>query len=94
MTQLTKREQACLNSIIRLTTSDDVTPSYREIADDLGLKSVSGVAVWIGVLESKGRIRRLNNRSRSIQVINPLSVELNRLYDLFGRDAVVKAVTQ
>jgi SOS-response transcriptional repressor LexA len=54
-------------------------PSYAEISKGVGLSSKSGVSRVIGLLEERGKIRRLPGQSRSIELIpaSPvLSVEL------------------
>lgn len=69
-TGLTTRQGECLRFIAsHQEQHDGVTPSYREIAAFLGLSSVSGVVRLIDGLESRGRIKRLRNRSRAITII-------------------------
>jgi SOS-response transcriptional repressor LexA len=45
------------------------SPSYREIADKVRLKSTSTVCEHIGSLEQKGLIKRLSRAARAIQVV-------------------------
>lgn len=49
--------------------NEGASPSYREIADHLDLKSISGVHRLITALEERGRIRRLPQRARAIEII-------------------------
>jgi LexA DNA binding domain len=68
-TGLTTRQGECLRFISsHQEKHDGVTPSYREIAAFLGLSSVSGVVRLIDGLESRGRIKRLRNRTRAITI--------------------------
>ena len=67
---LTTRQGECLRFIAsHQEQHGGVTPSYREVADFLGLASVSGVVRLIDGLEDRGRIKRLPNRSRAITII-------------------------
>ena len=45
------------------------TPSYDEIGAALGLASKSGVHRIVTALEERGRIRRLPNRARAIEIV-------------------------
>jgi len=46
-----------------------VAPSFEEMKQHLGLRSKSGVHRLVAALEERGRIRRLPNRARCIEVI-------------------------
>ncbi|WP_422569974.1 LexA family protein [Antarcticirhabdus aurantiaca] len=45
------------------------TPSYGEIGMALGLASKSGVHRIVTALEERGRIRRMPNRARAIEIV-------------------------
>jgi repressor LexA len=49
---------------------DGATPSFSQIQTHLNLASKSGVHRILGGLEDRGIIRRLPNRSRSIEVLD------------------------
>lgn len=63
--------QAELLTFIRDYTkqSKGVCPSYQEMMEQIGLSSKSGVHRLIIALEERGRIRRMANRARTIEVI-------------------------
>ena len=46
-----------------------VAPSFEEMKQHLGLRSKSGVHRLVAALEERGRIRRLPNRARCIEVV-------------------------
>lgn len=49
----------------------DICPTFQEMADALGLGSKHSVFLLVNQLERRGRIRRLKNRVRSIEVLTP-----------------------
>lgn len=66
---LTRKQAACLEAIDRLTVGD-VSPTYREIAAALGLKSTGGVHRMIAELVERGALRRIPYRPRCVQVVS------------------------
>jgi SOS-response transcriptional repressor LexA len=56
-----------------------VSPSFTEIGAALGLKSKSNVSRIVVELERRGHIRRLHNRMRAIEVLEPRDVDLQAL---------------
>lgn len=50
---------------------EGVSPSFAEIACELGLNSKSGVARIIDMLEERGLIARLKKRARGITIVEP-----------------------
>lgn len=51
-----------------------VSPTYREIADDLGYSSVGTVAEHIRSLERKGLLRRREGKPRSLQPVGRVTL--------------------
>lgn len=49
-----------------------VTPSRREIAAGVNLKSVGNIVEVIDALEERGFIRRLAGRARAIEILKPV----------------------
>jgi repressor LexA len=47
------------------------SPSFDQVAADLGWRSKSNVAKIVEALEAKGYIRRTHNRARSLVAVNP-----------------------
>lgn len=69
MSGLTQREADCLQSIIRLTTADGVSPEYDEIRADMGLSSKSQVHRLVTMLVERGYVSRRHRAARSLQVL-------------------------
>ena len=66
---LTRKQLELLKYIDRFIASSDVSPSYDEMKDALGLKSKSGIHRLITNLEERGYIRRLPYRARALEII-------------------------
>lgn len=66
----TSRQAQLLTFIRERIAATEVCPSYEEVADHLGLASRSGVYELIRRLEEQGRIRRLPDRARAIEVVD------------------------
>ena len=66
---LTRKQLALLQYIDRFIASSDVSPTYDEMKDALGLKSKSGIHRLITNLEERGYLRRLPYRARALEII-------------------------
>ncbi|MGH9326750.1 MAG: transcriptional repressor LexA [Terriglobia bacterium] len=66
---LTRRQKQVLDLLVKFITRKGYSPSFDEIREALGLRSLATVHKHIENLEKKGFIRRGYNRSRSIDVI-------------------------
>lgn len=66
----TKRQRELLEFVDRFITEHGYGPSYREIMNALGYKSVSTVAVHIDGLISKNYLRKRDNSARSLEVVS------------------------
>ena len=66
---LTHQQQKLLQFINKFQLKSNVTPSFDEMKDGLGLKSKSGIHRILSALEERGYIRKLNNRARAIEVL-------------------------
>ena len=69
MNKPTKKQQKLLRFIQDFSIEHDFSPSYREIRDALGLKSVSAVAEHISNCEKAGFLKKVPNAARSLEVI-------------------------
>lgn len=67
---LTRQQSACLSYIQAFQDECGYAPTYDQIAAAVGLASKGGVNRLIVGLEERGRIRRLPNRARSIEIID------------------------
>jgi len=68
---LTRKQNELLNYITNYLEQHEVTPSFDEMRDALGLASKSGVHRLVSGLEERGYIRRLANRARAIEILKP-----------------------
>ena len=66
---LTYQQEKLLQFINNFQNKSNVTPSFDEMKDGLGLKSKSGIHRILSALEERGYIRKLNNRARAIEVL-------------------------
>lgn len=85
------KDNDLLDAIRRLTVHG-VAPSYDALAAELGLNSKSGVHRRVHAQAALGYLRLRRDRARSIELIDPLEVEIRRLIELYGAEAVRKAV--
>ncbi|KAA0117858.1 hypothetical protein CIW48_27015 [Methylobacterium sp. P1-11] len=53
-----------------------VTPTYAELAEEVGLNSKSGVHRLISQLEARGLVRRLPDKWQSITLVEPHTIAL------------------
>ena len=65
----TKRQKELLDFVDGFIQAHGYGPSYREIMNALGYKSVSTVAIHIDGLITKGYLRKRDNSARSLEVI-------------------------
>lgn len=74
MISLTPRQQDALRFIIGFQEAKGFCPSFEEIAAGLGLSARSQVSRHLDDIEERGAIRRLPQRTRSIEVIEQLPI--------------------
>lgn len=65
----TKRQKELLDFVDSFIQQHGYGPSYREIMNGLGYKSVSTVAIHIDGLITKGYLRKRDNSARSLEVV-------------------------
>lgn len=66
----TKRQKELLDFVDAFIREHGYGPSYREVMNGLGYKSVSTVAIHIEGLISKGYLRKRDNSARSLEVVS------------------------
>ncbi len=66
----TKRQKELLDFVDAFIKEHGYGPSYREVMNGLGYKSVSTVAVHIDGLISKGYLNKRDNSARSLEVVS------------------------
>lgn len=69
MISLTRAQAEALAFIEERIGKGGVAPSFEEIKEHCGLRSKSGVHRLITALEERGRIRRMANRARAIEIV-------------------------
>lgn len=67
---LTFQQDKLLAFLKKRATESNVSPSFDEMADHLGLGSKSGVHRLITGLEERGHIRRQPHRARAIEIVD------------------------
>lgn len=79
--KVTKKQKAILDFIEDYTDENGVSPSYREIAAGVGLKSVSSVAEHIDNLVALGALKKAGDGSaRTLQVVDISFPETTSLF--------------
>lgn len=68
MTNLTPKQEKVLD-FIKNSVRKNLPPTIREIAKELGFSSTGTVRDYLKSLEKKGYLRRLNNKSRAIELL-------------------------
>ena len=71
---LTFQQEKLLKFIIDYQKENNVTPSFDEMKDGLGLKSKSGIHRIVSALEERGYIKKLNNRARALEIIKNVNL--------------------
>jgi repressor LexA len=69
---LTKREFECMVFLQAAMKNNPVAPNYEEIKQGLGLGSKAGPHRLLWQLHSKGRIKVMSARARSIEILQPV----------------------
>ena len=65
----TKRQKELLDYVDSFIQEHGYGPSYREVMNAIGYKSVSTVAIHINGLIAKGFLRKSDNSARSLEVV-------------------------
>ena len=66
----TKKQKELLSFVDSFIKEHGYGPSYREVMNGMGYKSVSTVAVHIDGLIAKGYLRKRDNSARSLEVVS------------------------
>lgn len=67
---MTKRQVQALKFIEKFIQEHGYSPSYREISEGIPLSSVSNAHNLVRALVDQGKIKKLDGRSRTIEVVN------------------------
>jgi len=66
----TKKQKELLQFVDEFIKEHGYGPSYREVMNGMGYKSVSTVAIHIDGLITKGYLRKRDNSARSLEVVS------------------------
>jgi repressor LexA len=72
---LTPKQEKVLN-FIRKRIGERLPPTIREIGEELGFKSTGTVRDYLKALIQKGLVRRMNNKSRAIELTERASLKI------------------
>ncbi|MDD5120920.1 MAG: transcriptional repressor LexA [Candidatus Omnitrophica bacterium] len=72
---LTPKQEKVLN-FIRRRVGERLPPTIREIGEELGFKSTGTVRDYLKALIEKGLVRRMNNKSRAIELTERASFKI------------------
>ncbi len=72
---LTPKQEKVLN-FIRKRVGERLPPTIREIGEELGFKSTGTVRDYLKALMQKGLVRRMNNKSRAIELTERASLKI------------------
>lgn len=78
--KLTKKQKLLIDFLGNFMAEHDYSPSYREIASGMGLKSVASVAEHIDNLVALGALKRAPGEPRSLQIVDLSYPETTSLF--------------
>jgi repressor LexA len=86
MSGLTRKQQQVLDFIQKWQRTEGTTPTFREIADQFGFRSLNSVTEHVRLLQKKGALATDPGKARSLRVVSPLTKLRGRVADipLFG----------
>ena len=72
---MTPKQEQVLN-FIRKRVGERLPPTIREIGEELGFKSTGTVRDYLKALMQKGLVKRMNNKSRAIELTERASIKI------------------
>jgi repressor LexA len=86
MIGLTRKQQQILDFIQKWQRTEGTTPTFQEIADQFGFRSLNSVTEHVRLLRNKGVLVTEPGKARSLRVVSPLAKLRGRIVDipLFG----------
>lgn len=82
MTELTRKQQQILDFILKWQRTQGMTPTYQEIADQFGFRSLNSVTGHVRLLRQKGHLESDAGKARTLRVTSPLVKLRNRIVDI------------
>jgi len=86
MTGLTRKQHQILDFIFKWQRTEGATPTFQEIADHFGFRSLNSVTEHVRLLRQKGFLETEPGKARALRVTSPLAKLRSRIADipLFG----------
>jgi len=86
MNGLTRKQQQILDFLQQRQRAEGTSPTFREIADRFGFRSLNSVTEHVRLLRQKGALSAEPGKARSLRVVSPLAKRREPLVDipLFG----------
>ena len=82
MKELTKRQRQIVDFIERQQRDTGVTPSFQQIADEFGFRSLTTVADHLRLIRQKGALTSEPGQARSLRVVSPWQALRKRVVDI------------
>ena len=82
MIELTRKQQQILEFILKRQRTEGATPTYQEIADQFGFRSLNSVTEHLRLLRQKGWLESDSGKARSLRVMSPLAKLRSLLVDI------------
>jgi repressor LexA len=82
MEDLTKRQRQIVDFIDRQRQHTGVTPSFKEIAEQFGFRSLTTVADHLRLIRQKGVLAHEPGQARSLRIMSPLHALRKRVVDI------------
>ena len=79
---LTKKQSKLLQYLKQKMKKDNVSPSFEEMKNAMGLKSKSGIQRLINGLVERGFIEKKINKKRAINILDNTKIKNNSLIEL------------
>jgi repressor LexA len=86
MTILTRKQQQILDFLVQWQQAQGSMPSFQEVADRFGFRSLNSVTTHVRLLRQKGVLGGEPGKARALRVLTPLTKLRRRIRDipLFG----------
>lgn len=86
MAILTRRQRQICDFIEKTQRDSGVTPTFKEIAEHFGFRSLNSVTEHLRLLRQKGMLSNQSGQARSLRVLSPFQSLRKRIVDipLFG----------
>ena len=87
---LTRKQHDLLAFLVESSHKNEVTPSFDEMREAVGLASKSGIHRLVMALEERGYIRRLPNKARAIEILRTPPSLLTETLPIAEADNIIR----